>query len=225
MQHSPIPAHLKAAIFDMDGLLIDSEPLWREAEVAVFTSLGMPLTHEECRQTMGLRIDEVVRYWRAQRGWPAEVSDEAVIQRIIDGVVGLIKAEPRAMPGVREVIRYFHRQGVRMCIASSSSAAIIATVVAALGLAGEIEFCHSAEHEQHGKPHPAVYLTALRRLAVPAHACIAFEDSPRGVEAAKAAGLYCVGIPDAECAPTTLRAHGADIVCSSLLGFLELIQG
>ncbi len=213
---------MRAAIFDMDGLLIDSEPLWRRAERAVFAAVGLELTDDDCRQTTGLRSDEVVSYWFDRHPWcgasPSEVHRD-LVRRIVD----LIDDRGRAQPGVRRAIDRVRNAGLRCALASSSPYIVIETVLVTLGLDDTFEVVCSADDEVRGKPDPAVYRTTLRRLGLPAADCIAFEDSAAGVAAAKAAGILTVAVPD----PATFddpRFGLADVKLRSLTDFdLSLI--
>lgn len=186
---------IKAVVFDMDGVLIDSEPFWRESEIAVFGRVGLRLTDAMCRETMGLRIDEAVDYWHKRHGWegraPAEVADE-----IVGGLIELIQHKGALMPGARHALHFFRSRGVKLGLASSSSYRIINAVVERLGLADEFDCVYSADEEPHGKPHPGVYLTTAGKLGVEPTHCIAIEDSLNGVLAAKAARMKCVALPD-----------------------------
>ena len=188
---------IKAIIFDMDGVLIDSEPFWRQSEVEVFSSIGVSISEADTLATMGLRIDEVVEFWFKRKPWEgpslAQVSNdivEEVIRRILD--------EGKAKPGIASALKLFQDMNLRICLASSSSSEIIDAVISKLQLSSYLEFCQSAEHEVFGKPHPAVYLSAIRRLGLKAEECLAIEDSPAGVESAKRAGAYCICIPEAD---------------------------
>ena len=96
--------HMHAAIFDMDGLLIDSEPLWREAEVDVFGAVGVPLTEEMCRETTGLRHDVVVRYWHARYPWEEPGLDE-MTERLLEAAQALIVERGVLMPGAEDAIQ------------------------------------------------------------------------------------------------------------------------
>ncbi|HEY0960951.1 MAG TPA: hexitol phosphatase HxpB [Pseudomonadales bacterium] len=188
--------NLQAAIFDMDGLLIDSEPLWHKAEIAVFATVGLHLTTDQCRETTGVRIDEVVRIRHRQKPWHGK-SIELVESEIVAEVERLTLSEGAAMPGVYALLEHFASAGVRMAVASSSPAPMIEAVVNHLGIARYFETLCSAADEEHGKPHPAVYLSAARALRVEPGHCLAFEDSIPGVQAAHAAGMTVIAVPDA----------------------------
>jgi len=181
----------------MDGLLIDSEPLWRRAEVEILTALGVPLTESMCHQTMGLRIDDAVRYWQERHPWSGETID-AIADRIVDRVGGLVTAEGVAMPGAAQALQAGQSLRIPMALVTSSPARLAHVTLARLGFTEAFDVVLSAEMETYGKPHPAVYLSAARRFDVPTTRCVAFEDSVSGVISAKAARMYCVAVPPAE---------------------------
>lgn len=215
---------IEAVIFDMDGLLIDSEALWREGEAIELRAVGVPITAEDGRLTMGLRCDEVVEYWHARHPWstPTRKEVEAKIDR---RVLDLVAERGVAMPGAVETVRMLAEAGYPLAVASSSTSELIAQVVEQLGIGQYMRVLQSAEHEPYGKPHPAVYIEAARRLNVPAERCLAFEDSPAGLLAAKAARMRCIAVPPAE-----MRADRryciADLVLDSLTEFdLSLLSG
>lgn len=208
---------MKAAIFDMDGLLIDSEPLWREAEIDVFRSVGVPLTEELCRETIGVRLDEVVRHWHAKFPWQG-ASLEVVEAGILEEVGRLIVTRGRPMPGVRETIDLLSAANYALAVASSSPMRLIRTVLETFGLIENFSVLHSAETEEKGKPHPAVYLSTMSLLEVEPRNCIAFEDSATGVRAARRAGAWVIAVPDPKDTANPAFAD-ADVVLSSLRDF------
>jgi sugar-phosphatase len=182
-------------IFDMDGLLINSEPLWGEAMEEVFDALGVAITPELAQRTTGLRTNEVVDYWQRYFGWQGR-SNEQVANDILDSVVGKIVASATLQPGAHAVLEGFKSRGVRMGLASSSPVRVIDTALNHFGLTPYFEAVHSAEHEVWGKPHPAVYISCAGKLgAEPIH-CLAFEDSINGMVAAKAARMKAVVVPE-----------------------------
>jgi mannitol-1-/sugar-/sorbitol-6-/2-deoxyglucose-6-phosphatase len=186
---------LRAIFFDMDGLLIDSEPLWHEAEIHGFGLAGLRLTTEQCLETTGLRVDEVVRFRYAETPWEAP-SQEVVTAAIVERLVALVHEKGVLKPGVPEALDFARRSGLRMALASSSPYVIIDAVLDTFGLRSAFEVIHSAEEETRGKPEPDVYLTAARKLGVDPADSLALEDSPNGVLAAKAAGMKCIAVPE-----------------------------
>lgn len=184
-----------AVIYDMDGVLIDSEPLWKIAMEAVFKEVGCPLTRSDFEKTVGLRIDEVVRYWYTYQPWP-EVSPEAVEQRIVDGMGQLIRQHGEPLPGVLESLRFFKEKGLKIGLATSSYEVLIEAVLDVLGIASHFDFTHSAEHETYGKPHPAVYLHTAEKLGVDPTRCLVIEDSINGVISGKAARMTVLCVPE-----------------------------
>jgi sugar-phosphatase len=205
---------IKAVIFDMDGLLIDSEPLWQEAEIAAFAKVRLVLSIEKTRQTMGLRVDEVVQYWYAREPWDA-TSQEQVKVDIVNNVISLIKTKGTPMKGVSHAIDVCEKQNLPMAIASSSLTEIIDAVLEKIGVRDKMSVIHSAEHEPYGKPHPGVYITTAGKLGVRPEECLAFEDSPNGVLSAKAAKMKCIAIPDQNF-ETDRRIAIADLALESL---------
>lgn len=186
---------LAAVIYDLDGLLIDSEPCWVQAEIEILGALGVPLTPERCLETTGLRMDEAVGYWFARHPWIG-VAPEAVVQRIVARVLTLLAERPPLKPGVRRSLAVVRRAGLRVALASSSPLALIEGVLERVRLRNAFEQVVSAEGERFGKPHPGVYLTTAARLGIAPAACVALEDSVNGVLSATSAGMRCIAVPE-----------------------------
>lgn len=203
-----------AAIFDMDGLLVDTEPLWQDAEIEVMNAIGVPVTREDCRRVMGLRTDEVVELWHGRWRWAAP-EPGAVVDAIIDRLIELVETKATLMTGVVEAIERLQARGAPLALASSSKYRIIDAVLDRFDLRAYFPCIHSAEEEVYGKPHPAVYLTAAAKLGVDPPACLALEDSINGLVAAKAARMRCVMVPDPSLAGDP-RLGLADLVLPSL---------
>lgn len=186
---------IKAVIFDMDGVLIDSEPLWREAEIEVFSSIGIELTGEMCLQTTGFRTDETVGHWYRYQPWD-HISREEVGRRIEDTVCSIIDRKGFPAPGVHALLQFLNNAGVPKALASSSSPGVIDRVLTKLGLKKEFRIIYSAASEEYGKPHPAVYITTAKKLGVDPISCLAIEDSFAGLLAAKSARMKTIVIPE-----------------------------
>lgn len=186
---------MKAVIFDMDGILIDSEPLWRQAEIKVFKTVGIELTEEDCIQTLGYRIDEVEDYWYNLQPWKNRVKGE-VAEAIVDEMVKQIQAQGKAMIGVDVALELFSNLGYKIGLASSSSMRLIDTVLDTLNIRGYFQAIHSAEYEDYGKPHPAVFISCMKSLNIQAENCVIIEDSPSGIIAARASKAKVIAIPE-----------------------------
>ena len=218
---------LKAIIFDMDGLLIDSEPFWQEAQINVFPRVGITLTREDCIQTMGIRIDEIVAFRFSQKPWStAKMPNpglDQVTNWILDEVINLVGVKGKPLPGAVEAVKSARAKGFKIGLASSSPMRLIVATLAKLGLNGAFDVIHSAEIEAYGKPHPAVYLTTAQKLGIKPGECMAIEDSFTGLLAAKSALMRCMVVPAPESWEDP-RLVIADLKVKSLLEF-ELPAG
>ena len=184
----------ESAIFDMDGLLIDSEPLWYEAAVEVFSPIGITLTPELYASSIGLRTKEFVDNWFSVYNIDRSLATETV-KKINDVVIEKIRYKGEAMPGVHRVLEQIRAADIRIGLATSSPLALIDVVVDKLGIREYFSAFNSAENLVHGKPHPQVYLDCASTLGVEPVNCVCFEDSFHGMIAAKAARMKCVVVP------------------------------
>ena len=184
---------MTAIVFDLDGLLIDSEPHWQRAEQDAFHEIGFHLSNEHCSETTGLRIDEAVEHYCKK--FRLSRHDKAVLENeIVARVIALVREHGTALPGAIELVESARSQASKVGIASSSPKAVISAALETLQIHTLFDCICSAEDESYGKPHPAVYLTAANRLEVPATQCVAVEDSLNGVIAAKSARMRCVTV-------------------------------
>ncbi len=183
-----------AIIFDMDGLLVDTEPVWEEAETEMLSIYNVVLDSDVRMGLVGLRNDVFLTRLKVIYNIPASLEDlqEDVISRMLK----LIPAKAKAMPGAAELIRFAVDNGIPTAIASSSPGVIIEAIVKNQGWAEYIPVRCSAEHLAAGKPEPHVYLEAAKALGINPANCLALEDSPTGARAAVAAGMICYAVPD-----------------------------
>jgi sugar-phosphatase len=186
----------RAAIFDMDGTLVDSESYWRIAEREVFGAVGVEVTDELAAVTAPMTPRQVTEFWYGLRPWKGR-SFEDMEQAVVARVAQQFRERCPMLPGVREVLAHCGEQGWRVALASNSPALLCELVLRELGIAACFETVVSADDVEQGKPDPAIYLLAARRLGVEPRECLAFEDSLTGVRAARAAGMSVVAVPSA----------------------------
>ncbi|MBM7341708.1 hexitol phosphatase HxpB [Pantoea coffeiphila] len=209
--HRPVVA----AIFDMDGLLIDSEPLWEQAELDIFSTLDIDLSRrEELPDTLGLRIDQVVRMWYETLPWSGPTQQE-VTKRVIDRALGLVEETRPLLPGVENALQLCQRSGLKIALASASPLFMLERVLEMFNIRSYFEILASAESLPYSKPHPQVYLDAAARLGVDPLNCVTLEDSFNGMVATKAARMRSIVVPDAEYAADPRWAL-ADVKLTSL---------
>lgn len=210
---------IKGVIFDMDGLLIDSEPLWRKAICTIYHNLGYTMTEEMAASTMGMRSDEVAKYWLNYFN-DSENSYKDVELNTLSLVQELIEKEGEIMPFVIETLDFFKNEQIPIAIASSSPLGIIQSVVDKLKIERYFKVMCSAEFEEYGKPHPSVFISTANYLRVAPTDCLVFEDSITGVIAAKAAKMKCIAVPSKQDYDNP-KFVLADIKIGSLKEFLE----
>ena len=186
---------IDTVIFDMDGLLVDTEPLWIIAMQDVLATVGVTITPELAAQTTGLRTVEVVDYWYDYFQWKGK-SKEQVSAEIMEAVTGQVLQRGKPMEGVHYILEFFKGRGLKIGLASSSPLDFIHFVLDHFRLEPYFQAVASAEHEPYGKPHPAVYLSCAQSLGSNPLNCLAFEDSINGTIAAKAARMKVVAVPE-----------------------------
>ncbi len=205
----------------MDGLLIDSEPLWYQAAKEVFDHYGVQFTLQQYSAVIGLRTKEFVELWFRNFNLPQHRLAEAE-EAIVAKVVELIKEKGKPMPGVAHIINFFIDRNFKIGLATSSGMRVVDTVIDLLGVRSYLQAIASAENLALGKPHPQVYLNCAAELQAAPQECLCFEDSFNGMIAAKAARIKCVIVPSA-LDYQHQRWAAADLKISSLNNFNELL--
>lgn len=205
---------IAAAVFDMDGLLIDSELYWQQAHVEAVKKYGHDLKQDVVRQKAGHRTVDVAQDWINLFGINESASE--LTQEIEEQVIITIERDGKALPGVYAALEMFATHDIPMAIASSASDNVISAVVSKLGLDKYILFAYSATHEAKGKPDPAVFLTAAKKLGVVPADCVVFEDALSGIRAAKSAGMKCIAVPELANQHKSEFKDSSDIILSSL---------
>jgi HAD superfamily hydrolase (TIGR01509 family) len=210
---------LEAVVFDMDGVLVDSEPFGFEALRRVMARHGLPYGEEENAEFLGRTTLDSCRILKARHRLPE--SEEILADWYIEEMLEQIARGPIPMAGVPAVLREVRAAGYRMALASSAEPRVIDANLAALSLRPLFEAVVSGTQVPRGKPAPDVFLAAAERLGVPATACLVVEDSRNGLLAAKAAGMRCAVVP---CAQTLHQDFGeADHRLAALPDLLALL--
>ncbi|NVN19841.1 HAD-IA family hydrolase [Muricauda sp. HICW] len=181
----------KAVIFDMDGVLVESEGLWKRAEFEVFSSLGVSVTEEESLLTRSMTTKEVTRFWFERFSWHGKTlleAEEMVIHRVME----LIRYEDCVIQGVKTFIKQLKAQHYKIGLATNAPQKIIPTVLERTKTTDFFDIVSSADFEEKGKPHPAIYLKTAEKLKVRPEECAVIEDSETGMKAAKNAGMTVI---------------------------------
>ena len=213
----PLTGRFRAVVFDMDGLLLETEELWDRAEGELFRRHGGAWTFEDKLAVMGTSFEHSARHYATRLGLPVERGPELVAE-----MYELMKAELErqvdARPGAVELVDRLRELGsVRVALASNSSRDMVDTALRSAGLTDAFEAIVTADDVERAKPAPDIYLLACERLGVAPSEALALEDTAPGIAAAKAAGLYTIAVP--QFAETDVSA--ADRVVDSLEALLE----
>lgn len=188
---------ITTAIFDMDGLLIDSEPLWHEAALESMKKFNIQLGEKEYVQTTGLRTREFLQHWfsvyKVDHAYIQE-TDEDITERVIQKIIN----KGDAMQGATAAVALVANAGLKLGLASSSPMKLIDAVLEKMGLADAFETRMSAEYMDFGKPHPQVFIDCATKLKSHPVECLCIEDSFNGLIAAKAARMKCIVVPHAD---------------------------
>jgi mannitol-1-/sugar-/sorbitol-6-/2-deoxyglucose-6-phosphatase len=210
---------LNAVIFDMDGLLIDSEPCWQEAGMETMQQFDVALTLEQYHLTTGLRTKEWIDYWFTHFGISKSYAIDAE-NTIVGKAIEKIHAKGKPMPGIDYIFSFFKQRKFRIGLATSSPLELVDTVVNKLRIGSDLQAISSAGPLSFSKPHPQVYLNCAEQLGANPVESLCFEDSFNGLISGKAARMKCVIIPTPD--QFQLAKWGAaDLKLGSLLEFRE----
>jgi HAD superfamily hydrolase (TIGR01509 family) len=202
-----------AVIFDLDGVLVDSEPSWSEVRRRFVLAEGGRWPEGAAESMQGMATLEWSAYLHDELG--VRLPPEEIAEHVIDAMADGYAEAPPLLPGAVAAVR---RMGERwpLGLASSSPARLIARVLAAAGIDGEFAVTLSTEEVGPGKPAPDVYLTVAERMGVAPERCVAIEDSTNGLRAARAAGMRVIAVPTASYPPDPAVLAHADAVLRSL---------
>jgi HAD superfamily hydrolase (TIGR01509 family) len=183
---------LQAVLFDMDGLLVDSERLWFDAEAEVRAWLGADWGPENQESLVGGSLDRTVAYMLSLTGPVA--TPEEIGRRLMDGMAERLRANVPMMPGAKELLDEVREAGLPSALVSSTHRVLMEYALDGIGQ-DRFTVTVAGDEVAHTKPHPEPYLTAARLLGVDPRQCVALEDSPNGTASATAAGCHVVAVP------------------------------
>jgi len=210
-----VSATYQGIVFDMDGVLADSEPIYHHAMQLLLTPLGKTISPQQQRDMMGRSIEDTWAYLARAFDLPGPL--DALIDAYDHELRRQLALVNETLPGVRELIAALKQRSVPIAVASSSLPEWIDALLGGLKLVGIFDAAVSARQAAHPKPAPDVYLLAAERLGVQPARCIAFEDTPTGLASARAAGMLAVQVRAASTAFPPLEA--ADLVLETLHDF------
>jgi HAD superfamily hydrolase (TIGR01509 family) len=204
---------VQAVVFDLDGVLLDSEQVWDEIRRGLADEAGRPWPAEATRAMQGMSTAEWSAYLTDVVGIPGE--PEQVAATVVNQIAARYGERPPLLPGAVEAVKRLGRRWP-LGLASSSPRRLIDSVLAAAGLAQQFQVSVSTEQVAAGKPSPAVYQTVVQRLGVKPAQAVAIEDSSNGLRSAAAAGLAVLAVPHAAFPPAADALALADVVVGSL---------
>ncbi|MFO7530996.1 MAG: HAD family phosphatase [Candidatus Limnocylindrales bacterium] len=204
---------IEAVIFDMDGLLVDSEPVWDRARRSMADEAGRPWTADDHKAVMGVSTQEWAEYMIARLA--LTLTPQEVIDRIIERMVEMYRAGIPWLPGALDAVDLAARH-FRTALASGSHPTLVEAVTADAAIQGKFQVIVSADEVGAGKPAPDVYLVAAERLGVEPASCVCLEDSANGILAGVRAGMQVIAVPDPRFPPAQAALDRAHLVLPSL---------
>jgi HAD superfamily hydrolase (TIGR01509 family) len=184
----------RAVIFDLDGVLADSEPRWNEIDAKLLAEYGVTYRGEYHRNVLGVSYRLAVEFYKKTFG--LSVPTDEVMRRRGEIAADFFASRIEAFPSTKPVLQELRQMNLHLAVATSSVSASARPFLARHGLTAFFEVVVTGEEVEHGKPHPDIYLHAAKELGIPADACLVIEDAFSGIAAAKAAKMRVAAVPD-----------------------------
>jgi beta-phosphoglucomutase len=215
---------INCVIFDMDGVVVNTEPLSHTANTAMYKSLGIDVPDEVYATFMGNSDKNIIQKLKGL--YDIKLTHEELLEEKYKYFFDAFdKSEDLAlMPGVKELIAELHAEGVKLILASSSAKRKIERIFTRFGLHGYFDLIISGEDFEQSKPNPAIFNEAVAKSGFPKEECVVIEDSTNGIKAAKAAGIYCIAYKSGEGLPQDTSEADMVINDFSQLNYQKLQQ-
>jgi HAD superfamily hydrolase (TIGR01509 family) len=223
MLQSPImPQPFRAVIFDLDGVLADSEPWWNEIDAKLLGEHGITYRGEYHRNVLGVSYRLAIEFYKKAFG--LSVPTDEMMRRRGEIAADFFANQIDVFPSAKSVLQELRQMNLHLAVATSSVSASARPFLARRGLAAFFEVVVTGEEVEHGKPHPEIYLRAAEKLGIGADACLVIEDALSGIAAAKAAKMRVAAIPDTRFVDPHDSKKEADYLLSSLSEIPMLVQ-
>ena len=217
-----MPQPFRAVIFDLDGVLADSEPWWNEIDAKLLAAHGVTYRGEYHRNVLGVSYQLAVEFYKKAFGLSASV--EELMRRRGEIAADCFANRINVFPSAKTVLQELRQMNLHLAVATSSVSASARSFLARHGLSTFFEVVVTGEEVEHGKPHPEIYLRAAEKLGIAAAACLVIEDALAGIAAAKAAKMRVAAIPDTRFVDPRDYEKEADYLLSSLKEVPSLIR-
>ena len=217
-----MPQPFRAVIFDLDGVLADSEPWWNEIDAKLLAAHGVTYRGEYHRNVLGVSYRLAVEFYKKAFGLSASV--EELMRRRGEIAADFFANRINVFPSAKTVLQELRQMNLHLAVATSSVSASARSFLARHGLSTFFEVVVTGEEVEHGKPHPEIYLRAAEKLGIAAAACLVIEDALSGIAAAKAAKMRVAAIPDTRFVDPRDYEKEADYLLSSLKEVPSLIR-
>ena len=217
-----MPQPFRAVIFDLDGVLADSEPWWNEIDAKLLAAHGVTYRGEYHRNVLGVSYRLAVEFYKKAFGLSASV--EELMRRRGEIAADFFANRINVFPSAKTVLQELRQMNLHLAVATSSVSASARPFLARHGLTTFFEVVVTGEEVEHGKPHPEIYLRAAEKLGIAAAACLVIEDALSGIAAAKAAKMRVAAIPDTRFVDPRDYEKEADYLLSSLKEVPSLIR-
>jgi HAD superfamily hydrolase (TIGR01509 family) len=212
----------RAVVFDLDGVLADSEPWWNEIDAKLLDEYGVKYRGEYHRDVLGVSYQVAVEFFKTKFG--LAVSTEEMMRRRAEIAIDFFANRVSLFPSAKEVLQELQRMNLRLAVATSSVSASARPFLDRHHLTAFFDVIITGDEIERGKPHPDIYLCAAKKLALPAETCLVIEDALAGVAAAKAASMRVAAIPDTRFVNPHEYEKEADYILGSLSDITALIR-